>query len=116
SRRNFRRERTADGLLDLNKVAIHRADAGRCGMLRSSPGVEDRNLVHAGNGAMGCAEFFGQVLATYVITGVFRERDRRIAALLRTVMDQTVFADIEVARARAAAPIIGQALGNVVLE
>src|SRR6202011_5741321 len=96
SRRNLRGERRADALLDLNQVAVNRASARRCGMLRGSPGVKDGNLVHAGNGAMGGAGFLGQVLATYVIPGVLGERDRRIASLLRTVMDQPVFADIEI--------------------
>src|ERR1700730_1861922 len=53
SRRNLSGVGRADALLDLNQVAVDRASARRCGMLRGSPGVKDGNLVHAGNGAMG---------------------------------------------------------------
>ena len=48
--------------------------------------------------------------------GVFGERHAGVAALLRAVVHQAVFADIEVARAGAAAPVVGPALGDGFLE
>ena len=59
---------------------------------------------------MGGAEFFGQVLATYVIAGVSCEGNSGIAALLRAVVHQAVFADVEIARSGAAAPVVGESL------
>lgn len=88
----------------------------RCGALRSAPAVEDGNLVHARNRAMRCTAFFGEIFAAHVIAGVGCQRHARIAALLRTIMHESVFADVEIARARAAAPFIRQALRDVVLK
>ena len=85
-------------------------------MLRRAPTVENRNLMDARNRAVRRAAFFGEVLAADVVARVRRERNSRIAALLRAVMHQAVFADVEIARAGAAAPVIGQALRDVVLK
>src|SRR5580692_9575454 len=85
-------------------------------MLGGAPAVEDRNLMHARNRAVRRAAFLRQVFAAHVVARVGRERDSGIAALLRAVMYQSVFADVEIARARAAAPFVRQTLGDVVLE
>src|SRR5271168_1519727 len=85
-------------------------------MLRRAPAVEDRNLMHAGNRAMRRAAFFGEVFAAHVVARIGRQRHSGIAALLGAVVHQSVFADIEIARARATAPVVGQALRDVVLE
>src|ERR1700704_5790483 len=65
---------------------------------------------------MRCAGFFAEVLAADIVPGVGCERNRRITALLRAVMHQSVFADVEIAGAGTAAPVVGQALRDVVLE
>ena len=44
------------------------------------------------------------------------ERNARIAALLRTIMHQAILADVEVARAGAAAPVVLLAARDVVLK
>ena len=62
------------------------------------------------------AGFFCQVFATDVGDGILLEGDSGIAALLRAVVDESVFANIEVARASAAAPLVGPSLRDVVLE
>ena len=74
--------------------------------LRIAPEIENRNLVDAGNRAVRSAGFFCQIFAVHVLTRVFLELNRGIAALLRTVMHQPVFADIEIARTRATAPLV----------
>src|SRR5262245_53883535 len=51
-----------------------------------------------------------------VFAGVFFERDAREAALLRAIMDEAVFADVEVTRARAAAPVVRPGVSQVVLK
>ena len=85
-------------------------------MLRGAPAIEDGNLVDARNGAIGSAAFFGEIFAAHVIARVSGEGHARITALLRAVMHQPVFANVEVAGAGTASPRIGQALSDVVLE
>src|SRR5579863_8005804 len=48
--------------------------------------------------------------------GIFGERNAGIAALLRAVMDEAVLANVEVARAGAAAPVVFAARGDIVLK
>ena len=84
--------------------------------LRAAPTIEDGDLMDAGNGAMRRARFFGVVLAVAAFGGVFRERNSRIAALLGTVVHQSVLADIEITRAGAAAPSVFASGGDIVLE
>ena len=74
--------------------------------LRRAPGIDGGYLVHAGNGAARGAAFFGEEFAVALLVGVFHERNAGIAALLRAIVDQAVFADVEVARAGAAAPVV----------
>src|ERR1700741_2659100 len=47
---------------------------------------------------------------------VFLQRDAGITALLRAVMHQAVFANVEIARAGPATPLIRPSQGDVVLE
>src|SRR5580704_7700910 len=72
--------------------------------------------MHAGYGAIRRTGFFGEIFAADVVDGVIGERSPGISALLRTVMHQAVFANVQVTRAGAAAPIVGTSFGNVVLE
>src|SRR5437879_3499324 len=85
-------------------------------MLGRAPSVENRDLVHAGDGAVRGAALFGQVFAANVVAGVGFERNSGVAALLRAIVHQSVFADIEIAGAGSAAPVVTFALRNVVLE
>src|SRR6185437_15479834 len=85
-------------------------------MLRSAPAVNCGNLVDAGDRAVWRAGFFRKELAANVGYGILFQGCARIAALLRAVMYQPVFANVEVSRARAATPVVGFSLGDVVLE
>ena len=60
--------------------------------------------------------FFGQILAAEIVHGVFFKRDRRVTALLRTIVHQPILADVQITRAGAAAPLIRLALRDVVLK
>src|SRR5271156_450000 len=84
--------------------------------LGRAPSIDGRNLVHAGHGAARGTGFFGEEFAVALLIGVFHDRNARIAALLRAVVDQAVFADVEIARACAAAPVVFPAARDVVLE
>jgi len=72
--------------------------------------------VHAGHGAARGAGFFGKEFAVTLLVGVLHDRNAGIAALLRAIVDQAVFADVEIARAGTAAPIVFLAARDVVLE
>src|ERR1700722_8259793 len=72
--------------------------------------------MHARDGAMRRAGFFRHELAAYIVAGVGCERNSGIAALLRAVVHQAVFADVEIARASATAPVVTLTFRNVVLE
>ena len=85
-------------------------------MLRGAPGIERGNLMHAGNGAVRRAGLFGHILPPDVSQRVVLERGAGIASLLRAIVHQAVFADVEIARSGAAAPLVGTALRNIVLE
>src|SRR5271170_1651295 len=62
------------------------------------------------------AGFFCHELAAEIVAAVGCERNSGIAALLRAVVHQSVFADVEIARSGAAAPLVRQTLRDVVLE
>src|SRR6185369_4547395 len=85
-------------------------------MLRSAPGIKNRYLMHARNRAMWGARFFRDVFTADVGGCVVFQRNSWVAALLRTVVNQAVLADIEVTRAGAASPLIRAPLRDVVLE
>src|SRR5205085_4497761 len=96
------------------RVRRDRGDA--LALLRVAPVVEDGDLVRAGDRAERRAPLLGVVLALHVGLSVLGERDAGRAALLRAVVDESVLADVEVARAGAAAPGVSLARGEVVLE
>src|SRR5215470_1648808 len=62
------------------------------------------------------AGFLCEVLALDVCECVFLQRNSRKAALLRAVVDQAIFADIEVARTGAAMPVVRSTLRQILLE
>src|ERR1022692_2588448 len=113
------RQGTSTGLLalaDLHQAITGFGHAGGVDGLRRAPEIQVRNLVHAGNRTARRAGFFGQELAPDVGYGVFGERLGRISALLRTVVHQAVFADVQIAGASPAAPAVLPAVRNIVLE
>src|SRR5262245_56688786 len=73
--------------------------------LRVAPVVEDADLVNALQRAGRRAPLLGLVLAIEVFHRVLVQRDSRVTALLRTPVHQTLFTDVEIAGARAAAPV-----------
>src|SRR5581483_3450427 len=72
--------------------------------------------MHAGNRAMRSAALFGAILAADIVDCVFFKRNTRITALLRTIVHQAVFADIQITRSGAAAPLVRTPLRDVVLK
>src|SRR5271165_1406238 len=73
-------------------------------------------MMHARHCAVRSTALFGEELAANVGDRVLLQRYGGIATLLRAVVHQSVFADVEVTRSGAAAPLVGPAVGNVVLE
>jgi len=61
--------------------------AGGCGALRGAPEIDERNLVDAADGAVGRTAFSvrNSRLRSPCVVG---ERDARVAALLRAVVDE----------------------------
>src|ERR1041384_603390 len=78
--------------------------------------VKERGLLRAGDGAVGRAPFFGFVFAVEIGLRVIGERGAGRAALLRAGMNETVFAEVEKAGARATTPIVRLALREVLLK
>src|SRR5579862_2712707 len=108
---------SAHRLLDLHELfgGDRRLRGGADG-LRGAPVVHVRHLMDAGDGAVRRAAFFGEELAADVVDGVLLQRNGGRAALLRAIVHQAVLADIEIACAGAASPVIGLAVGDIVLE
>lgn len=78
--------------------------------------IDDRNLLNAANRACRSARLFRKVFALDVGECVFLERYSGIAALLRAVMHEAVFTNVEVTGAGAAAPVVRFSVRKVVLE
>src|SRR4051812_2782048 len=72
--------------------------------------------MYAGHGAVRGAGFLCDVFAADIGSGVAFQRSPRVTALLGAVMHQAVFANVEIARACAASPLIWTTLSDVVLE
>src|SRR5271157_1738365 len=72
--------------------------------------------MHARNRAVRRATFLGGIFAAQIVARVASQRNSRISALLRAVVHQPVLADVEIARARSASPIVWQSPGDVVLK
>ena len=62
------------------------------------------------------ALFLERVGSPYVFHRVVGQRSAGESALLRAVVDQSVFADVEVTGARPAAPVIGFTGGDIRLK
>ena len=64
----------------------------------------------------GAHDFF-VVYSRSISSTVYRlERDRRVSALLRAVVNQAVLADVEIAASGAALPLVRLAQGQVLVE
>src|SRR5215469_5897780 len=72
--------------------------------------------MHARHCAMRRAALLCEELAANVGYGIALQRNSRVATLLRTVVHQPVFADIQIARACTASPVVGSAVRDVFLE
>src|SRR5689334_6690395 len=104
-------------LLNLHQaVAARRCRLFAANRLLAAPEIKVRNLVHAGDSAKRSARLLRNVLAADILDGVLFQRLTGEAALLRAVVDQAVFADVQVPRSGAAFPLVGAPPGNVVLE
>jgi hypothetical protein len=77
--------------------------------LRVAPVVEHSDLLRAGDGAARRARLLGAILVFKVLAGVFLEGNGGISALLRAVVNQPILADLEVAAADSAAPLVPEA-------
>src|SRR5271165_3125776 len=73
-------------------------------------------MMYARHCTVRSTALFGEELAANISDRVLLQRYAGIAPLLRAVVHQSVFADVEVTRPSAAAPLVGSAVGNVVLE
>src|ERR1700683_387615 len=73
-----------------------RGGAGIEGLGRA-PGIDGRHLVYAGHRAARGAALFCKTFAMALLVSVLHERDAGVSALLRAIMDQAVFTDVEVA-------------------
>ena len=71
--------------------------------------VQHGHFLNATDRAGGGAALAGKVFPPHILERVFLDRDPGIAPLLRTVVDQAILADVDVAGAGAAAPIVWSA-------
>src|SRR5262249_50816459 len=85
-------------------------------LLRTPPEIHRRHAMHAADRAIWRARLRCREFPPDVLDRVAFERYPWITALLRTVVDEAVLADVEVARAGAAAPLIRLAVRQVVLK
>src|SRR5580704_1719448 len=72
--------------------------------------------MHAGYRATRSTALLREKFAVPLLVSVLRQRNAGVAALLRAIMHQAIFADVEIARAGATSPVVLQPLGDVVLE
>src|SRR6202045_1337700 len=104
----FRRSGVAAEFPDLYQLRLrvcrlrHRH---RLEVLRVAAAIENARLVHARNRALRRAKLLGRVLAMAHLRRVLGKRNPRIYALLRAPVHQPVFANVQVPRARTAAPL-----------
>src|ERR1019366_2751559 len=99
----------------LDQFAGFRLLGGRDSLGRA-PEVHIGGVVHAGDGAARRATFFGDELPADMLDRIVRQRNRRIAALLRTVMHQAILANVQVPGAGPAFPLVLTAMSDVVLK
>src|SRR5260370_7663028 len=104
---------------DLHQLRLpgcRRSHWHRLQVLRVPPVIQYSYLLYARNSAPGCAELLGGVLSVAHLRRVLRQRNPRIPPLLRAPVHQPVFTNVQVARARAAAPVVFLPTRHVVLK
>src|ERR1019366_8670585 len=84
--------------------------------LRRAPVVDVADLVNATDGAIRRAGFSGDELALHIRGRVLLNRHARESALLATVVNQPVLADVEIARTGTATPLVRATLRNRLLK
>src|SRR5580698_3329841 len=104
------------GLLNLYEPGFARSTRGDTTGLRSAPVIDIADLVHAGDGAVGSAALLGEELLFHALGGVVGDGHRGIAALLAAVVHEAVFTNVQITRARPAAPVVGLAVGDGFLK
>src|ERR1700683_123972 len=100
-------------------LAVNRGTADwvvRNGTLRHAPGVHRRYAVHAADRAVRRARLRRGELAPEIVDRIRLERHTRGPALLRAVVHQPALADVQIPSARAAPPVVGLAVGQIVLK
>src|SRR5580704_13760178 len=78
--------------------------------------VDHGHLVYAGYGAIGGTGLDGVVFMLQMLRTVLIERNAGKTTLLRTVMDESILADIEIATAGMTMPGVGESAHQVFLE
>ena len=78
--------------------------------------IDDRYLLNATNRAMRRARLRRGVFARNIGEIVLLERDSGIAALLRAIVDETVFTNVQIPGARTAPPVIWSSVSKVFLK
>ena len=78
--------------------------------------VHHGSLVNAGDGAIGSAGLDAVILALQINLCVLLQGNARPAPLLRAVMDQTILADVEIAAAGVAVPVVRLPANQVLLS
>jgi len=92
-------------------------DYSRQGFSRALPkSIEHRCLVNARDGTEGGTFFSDSGFPYDILAPVMLQRDGGTSPLLRTVMNQAVFADVKKPAAGSAVPIVGQTLEKVPLK
>src|SRR5262245_22106603 len=103
--------KTALGLFEGELAFIFGGRIGRA--LRGAPVVHHSDLLYAGDSTHLGAWLFCVKFTSDVFAGVVFKRNGGIAALLRTVVNQSVFADVQVSCAGAAPPVVRPAVGKI---
>src|ERR1700733_10366966 len=83
------------GRVRTSGLDVDELGGGRLAGLRRPPVIDVGDLVHAGDSAVRGTGFLGEVFALQVGFGVLRERNPWIAALLRAIVHQPVFTNVQ---------------------
>ena len=78
--------------------------------------IHHGHALHARNCAVGGARFDQVVFAFQILTRVLFQRNTGITALLRAVVDETVFTNIEVATPSTTMPVVGSPFYQIFIK
>src|SRR5690348_1835861 len=105
-------------MLEMDKLPYRlflcRTSIWKC--LRVPPVIHHGNLLNTIHGTKRSTILFRPIFAMNILDAVACERNTRVAALLRTVVNQPILANIEIARTRPAPPLVRSAVGNILLK